>query len=251
MIISHRHKFIFVHLGRTAGRSVTQALIPLCGPEDVITKTEGFAQNADGYKRHMSAMEIRDRLGRDRFEAYFKFTIERNPWEKMLSRYRDYLNNPNKRSRKRYYKEIPRYVTGRPLNFQMWFELKLLQSRLLSLGHARFPKHYDSYVENGRMIVDLIARQESLSEHMKAIGDRLSLNIPELPRVGYHATARDMRYTEYFTPRMRRVVERIYERDLGLLGYRFGEPFPSDMILREEHERRADAPLSRSGTAVT
>ena len=37
MIISHRHRFIFVRTEKTAGSSVEQALAELCGPEDVIT----------------------------------------------------------------------------------------------------------------------------------------------------------------------------------------------------------------------
>ena len=37
MIISHRHRFIFVRTEKTAGSSVEQALAEVCGPEDVIT----------------------------------------------------------------------------------------------------------------------------------------------------------------------------------------------------------------------
>ena len=37
VIISHRHRFIFIKTGKTAGTSVEIALSKFCGPEDVIT----------------------------------------------------------------------------------------------------------------------------------------------------------------------------------------------------------------------
>ena len=37
MIISHKHKFIFIKCRKTAGSSVEISLSQLCGPEDIIT----------------------------------------------------------------------------------------------------------------------------------------------------------------------------------------------------------------------
>ena len=38
MIISHRHKFIFVKTKKTAGTSIETLLASVCGEEDVITE---------------------------------------------------------------------------------------------------------------------------------------------------------------------------------------------------------------------
>ena len=67
MIVSYKHQFIFVHLGRTGGRSLTESLIPHCGSDDIITPIGDLpGQNHRGWHRHESALSIRDRLGRDR-----------------------------------------------------------------------------------------------------------------------------------------------------------------------------------------
>jgi hypothetical protein len=40
MIVSHRHRFIFIKTHKTAGSSMEMALAPLCGPDDIVTPME-------------------------------------------------------------------------------------------------------------------------------------------------------------------------------------------------------------------
>ena len=37
MILSHKHKFIFIKTKKTAGTAIEAAISQLCGPDDVIT----------------------------------------------------------------------------------------------------------------------------------------------------------------------------------------------------------------------
>jgi len=41
MIISHRHRYIFIKTRKTAGASVELALVQSCGPDDIMTLTPG------------------------------------------------------------------------------------------------------------------------------------------------------------------------------------------------------------------
>ncbi|WP_421724592.1 sulfotransferase family 2 domain-containing protein [Bauldia sp.] len=222
MIVSHKHKFIFIHLGRTGGRSLTAALAKACGPKDIVTRAKGAERNHTGYWRHTKAIEVRDRIGRDRYEEYFKFTIERNPWDKIISRYWSYVGQ----NRKPLYKKIPEYVTGKPLSFRTWFELRLLQGRTIGFGHYKFPRHYDCYTDDGEIIVDFIGRHENLDEHTAEIFDRLKLKVDVTKRYGTKRHKERRSYTDLFDQRMNEVVETHFEKDLALLGYRFGEPPP-------------------------
>jgi hypothetical protein len=240
MIVSHRYKFIFVHLGRTAGRSLTAALAPYCGEDDIVTPAgHGTGRNQAGYERHFTAQEIRARIGREQFEDYFKFTIERNPWEKIVSRYWAYAGVQNKPL----YKRIPEWLTGRPLSFREWFELRILQARFLTFGHYRFPRHYDCYMEDGEPLVDFIGRYENLDEHLAVISGRIGVPIVLSEARGSQRHRDRVPYTELFDDRMNRIVETCFREDLALLGYRFGEPPPMNYIERGQvkaaHEIRS------------
>lgn len=227
MIVSHRHKFIFIHLGRTGGRSLTKALAAHCGPEDIITRGAGIpAQNNKGFTRHDTALQIRDGIGREAFDSYFKFCIERNPWDKIISRYWDYAG----RHGRSFYKRIPLYLTGKPLSFKTWFDLRIAQGLVFGLGHYRFPRHFQCYTENDRPIVDFIGRYEHLSDHLAVLSDRLGFRVAMEEQVGtaYHRERKP--YTELFDARMRRIVDKHFAKDLAFLGYRFGEPAPADVI---------------------
>ena len=137
MIISHKHKFIFIKTFKVSGTSMEIALSNYLGDKDIATpinleeeiirfkKTKTFPKNyldnvneeikynrlikkltkmrlskkklnileQDKEKRfskmiyhnHMSAIEIRRRVGRKIWNNYFKFTIERNPYDKVIS----------------------------------------------------------------------------------------------------------------------------------------------------------------------
>lgn len=104
MIVSHKHKFIFVKTAKTAGTSVEIFLSSLCGAEDIVTpikeadeqlrKEVGgvgpgncvMPSGARAYN-HMSLKELYDGFPERDLSDYFKFTIERNPAEKLISLY--------------------------------------------------------------------------------------------------------------------------------------------------------------------
>ena len=124
MIISHRHKYIFMRTTKTASTSMEIALSRFCGPDDVITPINPedepvrnelgiFPQNYSRprkfweyrpkdiarallYKQkaekklfwnHMSATQVRDKVTQPVWDSYFKFCFVRNPWDRAISRY--------------------------------------------------------------------------------------------------------------------------------------------------------------------
>ena len=97
MIVSHEHRFIFVKTRKTAGTSLEVFLEPLCGERDVVTPVSPKYQDEEtrrhrprndaGFRNHATAESIRRIVGDTVWNEYFKFTIERSPWDKMVSMY--------------------------------------------------------------------------------------------------------------------------------------------------------------------
>lgn len=75
MIISHTNKFIFIKSEKTAGSSVEQALQPS------LLETDIYLPGS-----HMLPFQIIETYPIDIFD-YFKFSIVRNPYDKMVSHY--------------------------------------------------------------------------------------------------------------------------------------------------------------------
>jgi len=107
LIISHKHKFIFIKTKKTAGTSIEILLSKYCGDDDIITpispedekirrglgyKTAQNYQYLDNNKEikfynHINATEIKKFIGDEVWDSYYKFCFERNPWEKVISFY--------------------------------------------------------------------------------------------------------------------------------------------------------------------
>jgi len=135
MIISHKHKFIFVKTRKTAGTSIEIALSAICGNDDIIIplppKYERIRQELTGksfqnclkkghktpfnrphytpnrhemkqhflFRAHKSARFIKKKLAETVWNRYFKFCFERNPWDKVISMYYErYSDNTGKKT---------------------------------------------------------------------------------------------------------------------------------------------------------
>ena len=120
MIISQRHRFIFIKTLKTAGTSLEVYLSDVCGDEDVVTpiyppvaghrarnyrglfnplpevaegRGRGVRSSArslwrgERFRNHLPAYKARARISRRIWEQYTTFCVERNPWDKTLSHY--------------------------------------------------------------------------------------------------------------------------------------------------------------------
>ena len=106
MIISHEHRFIFIHIPRTAGTSIEKSLCAAMGIDNWLSFIGAPRSNLKKYtplgdynyviyperkihqgQKHIPAKQLRARLGESIWDDYFKFSFVRNPFDHTLSLY--------------------------------------------------------------------------------------------------------------------------------------------------------------------
>lgn len=206
MIVSHRHRFIFVKLRKTAGTSIEVLLSRVCGPDDIITpinpNVESHTpQNDEGFFNHMAAAEIREALGTETWDGYTKFTFERNPWDKVVSYYW--------------------YLSDRGHRFRGFRDF-VLQCR----AQPQFPRNLgsdvDSYHVDDQLAVDFIGRYERLSEDLESVASRAGFElVGDLPHAKGDLRPDQRHYSAYYDDETRAIVAEAYAREIDLLDYDF------------------------------
>ena len=86
-MISHKHKFIFVHVPKCGGTSIEHSLLK---NENVTKITNDVKQKYRMYYYHEGIQTQHrkiDQFKDAREKSYFTFTFVRNPWERFLSEY--------------------------------------------------------------------------------------------------------------------------------------------------------------------
>jgi hypothetical protein len=174
MIISHKHKFIFIKTVKTAGTSVEVELNRILAPDDVATPifppVEGHEpMNYSWYKwgflkrqyyNHMPALEVREAIGVAKFSDYFVFCVEREPVEKCISHYSMLRNSPDHQERLK----------------------SLTVDDYINTG--RFPIDVPKYTDgDGKLMVDRILRYENLDRELQEVGKMLGFKISLRTRV--------------------------------------------------------------------
>lgn len=176
VLVSHTHRFVFLKTRKTASTSVEMYLERWCRPPGArITERTRQRKSPFGivgarmtghgnlvyrrlfpWRNHMSAGEIRRRLGAERWERYAKVTTMRDPFDKVLS---EYL-----------------WSTGQAMP-ATWDELAAFRRGFT--GHLRaHPGNNDHKVlhVDGRYAADLTIRYERLADDLAETCTRLGLD---------------------------------------------------------------------------
>jgi len=229
MIISHKHKFIFIKTHKTAGTSLEIALSQFCGPDDVITpitkedeayrKKLGYrgVQNRffpgeqpsiwkrifkrketkkTGFYNHMSAAEIRQRISPEIWDTYYKFCFERNPYDKFLSWY---------------------HWTGGDKRFGGY-------KAFIEAGVAASVKGYSLYTIGDKVVVDKIYKYEEMKTALADLTARMQLETPlALPKQMTKGGVRTEKkhYSELLGDFERKWITENHRKEIELLSYSF------------------------------
>lgn len=233
MIISHKYRFIFIKTVKTAGTSIEVYLSPLCGEADVFTPivppvegheprnhagrfnplpelaasfshgeglvTEGINsfKNLLLRKRffpHMAAWKARCRMDRRIWNGYYKFCVERNPWDKTLSHY-----------------HMLKHRAGYDMTLDEY------------LNNGRFCLNHPKYADSHGLLVDRVLRYDRLNEELGEIFSRLGVpyagSLDVQAKSGYRKDR--THYRDILTESQRDTIASIYRREIEMHGFEY------------------------------
>ena len=231
MILSHTHKFIYVKTYKTGSTSIEAALSAVCGPDDVITEAseqlrgvrQKPAQNyriehpakpsrplwktllgrperhyhpSVGYYEHMPAWRIRAYAGEDVWRRYYKFSFERNPWDRQVSWY--------------HYKTKSRPEAAKP-SFDAFN------------GDRRraFVENWSLYTSDDQIALDFVGRYENLDTDFAHVLAAIGLDGKVLlPRENV-SKGRRGGYRDVYSDASRALVAAWYAPEIAHFGYQF------------------------------
>jgi chondroitin 4-sulfotransferase 11 len=181
--------FIFIHINKTAGTSIGRAIgLPV--------------------KHHLMASEVIDRIGLEKWNQAYKFTVVRNPWDKVVSHY-EYRRKKNKTE-----------IATRNISFSEW--VKMTYGDEKDTFYFNNPRSFQPQVEwlkdtDGIVSMDYIIRFEAINEGFDHVKQAIGLDA-DLPHLN---ASKRTAYQSYYDTETRDIVAHWFREDIEAFGYEF------------------------------
>lgn len=211
MRISYKHNFIFIHVDRTGGTSISRALDPFSYKSSdmkrfyaALLRRLGFKESYKWKKyrtQHITAKELKENLPPNIWDRCFKFAIIRNPWDWLLSIYYARLQHPVHLEY-----ELTKYL-GSFERYAEWYA----ENRSLQQSQYLFD-------DTGNLLLDFVGRYEHIEQDYKKACNIIGIEAP-LPHLN-HAINKKNDYRLVYTDRLIALVGDILKDDVSL-GYDF------------------------------
>ncbi len=215
MIISHGRKYIFVHIPKTGGTSLSLALENKAMKDDVLIGDTPKAKNrrsrlkdiktSGRLWKHARLTDIYGLTTQEQMEQYFVFTIVRNPWDRVVSYYH-WLQDQTF--------DHPAVKIAQSLSFADFLQDGMIQRSFQNDKAAQYVSDQD-----GIDRCDLYLRLEHLSEDVQALETTLGFKLGVLPHD--NKSQRDKEYSKYYNQAGREIIAAAFKEDIKRFGYTF------------------------------
>ena len=258
MLISHKHKWIFIHVPKNGGSTATSALheyTEVEGAEYKELELKGKFKNDKidpNFFQHDTATVIKEKFnaqGLD-YDSYFKFGIVRNPFSRIVSKW----NYWHKLVRKGVTFPHAHNVVSDFKNFKDWliragFYISMRQADYLCESnqcHRESVRSMSSAVKESRNwcttkpvkgpchtmlttpLVDRVVRMENYEQELSAVFDEISEKCGQTIHPYSYDILREKKnatkhkhYTEYYDDETREIVAKNHATDIECFGYEF------------------------------
>jgi hypothetical protein len=255
MVISNKYKFIFIKTSKIGGTSLELFLSGICGENDILTplwhaEKEHIARNfkkyfnpfpeigkriwnekrinniglkntlsnfldKDMYFENIPAWQLKCRIPKNIWDNYYKFTVERNPWDKCVSRYF-------------HCKTIFEEKHKKELSFDMWykyFQQRLNEPWVTTAWGSESPYNYPRYCDpwTNEILVDYVCRYENLNDELKKVFTLLGISFNGLQQYKAKSHYRKDRrpYQDFLDVKYADAIGDVFKKEIDLMKYTF------------------------------
>lgn len=173
-------------------------------------------------------------IGEDKWDKSFSFVFVRNPYDRAVSSWQHICRMLRKgnliadRSQIKlnlvtFFSKVSTKLFHRPVTEGISFDdfLYFLESEML-VGGAKWHST-EQYIHltdpDGKIIVDFVGRYENLQNDFTKICETLGIQAAQLPYLKRAKSRRE--YTHYYNGTRKKIIEKIYKKDIELFGYCF------------------------------
>ena len=192
---------MFIHVPKTGGNSIQSILINYS--EDNLSTNESHQDGVerfdvvnDLYKlnKHSRLMDYKKKLDNKTFDSLFKFSVIRNPWDRMISYYFSPHRNIQKWNRNDFIKMVKREKS-----LEYYLKTNIFSSNSF---------------EN----LDFLIKFENIDEDFKKVCDLIGVKNDLLPRRNKSDRAE---YKSYYDEELKQLIEKKFSKEIEYGNYSF------------------------------
>lgn len=212
-LVSHKFRFVFCHIPRTGGSSFSEYIRKFCARRRELGREHGSLIEIS----HLPLADLKKLYFKNHnWDDYLKFTIVRNPFDRMASLF-CHLSGPRQERQWSSFREM---MADIDTNWDQYMRPRY--------GQLTFWPG-DKYLlgPNGNLLADKFIRFENFKREIVDVCEQLGIKIPledydTKPGRYPHVNRSDRKpYQEYYDDFCKEVVERRYGWELSEFGYGF------------------------------
>lgn len=215
MIISHKNKFVFIAINKTATTSIRTSLHD---KSDV----NAVADTQSPYYFHATAKRLKIEFKKNSWDwnSYFKFSFVRNPWDRIVSAYfyrLKMVKHWNKIKPKDKYThdvfECFKVQLHSVSNFNQWLKKYA--------NHESVNLHQHKFLYDGdEKLVNFVGKYENLSDDFNYVMSKVGCEHIKLPFLN---KSNRTDYKNYFDDETRKLIKKYYSKDINLFNYKYND----------------------------